>query len=54
MPNVKGKAAKTKQGFSRNVAAEVASGKPPKQAVAIAHSYAGTSKKKVNKKLPKA
>lgn len=50
MPNVKGKAAQTKQGFDRNVAAEIAAGKPPKQAVAIAHSYAGTSKSKQTSK----
>lgn len=50
MPNVTGKQAKTKKGFSSNVAAEVRAGKPVKQAVAIAHSYAGTSKPKGKKK----
>jgi len=46
MPLVKGKKAKTKKGFSKNVATEVKAGKPVKQAVAIAYSYAGKSKKK--------
>jgi len=46
MPLVKGAAAKTKKGFAKNVKAEVKSGKPVKQAVAIAYSQAGEKKKK--------
>ncbi len=38
MPLVKGKAAKTKQGFSTNVKREMDAGKPQNQAVAIAYS----------------
>jgi len=38
MPLVKGKAAKTKKGFSENIRLEMDSGKPQKQAVAIAFS----------------
>lgn len=50
MPLVKGKAAKTPKGFSENVRREVHAGKPVKQAVAIAHSVAGTSKAKKKKR----
>lgn len=50
MPVVKGKAAKTKTGFSKNVSTEVKSGKPLKQALAISYSEAGESKKKKKKK----
>ncbi len=46
MPLVKGKAAKTKKGFSENIEREMAAGKPQKQAVAIAYSEAERSKKK--------
>ena len=46
MPLVKGKAAKTRKGFSENVRREVEAGKPQKQAVAIAYSQAGEKKKK--------
>lgn len=46
MPLVKGKAAKTKSGFSTNVKREMNSGKPQKQAVAIAYSQAGEKRKK--------
>jgi hypothetical protein len=46
MPLVKGKAAKSKKGFSENVRREVEAGKPQKQAVAIAYSQAGEKKKK--------
>lgn len=46
MPLVKGKAAKSKKGFSKNVSTEVKAGKPQKQAVAIAYSLARKSKKK--------
>lgn len=38
MPLVKGKAAKTRKGFSTNVKREMAAGKPQKQAVAIAYA----------------
>jgi len=50
MPLVKGKKAKTSKGFSKNVSTEMKSGKPQKQAVAIAYSEAGESKKKSKKK----
>ncbi len=50
MPLVKGKAAKTKKGFSTNVKREMEAGKPQKQAVAIAYSEAKQSKKKSKKK----
>lgn len=46
MPLVKGAKAKTKKGFSENVRREMEAGKPQKQAVAIAYSEAGRSKKK--------
>ena len=46
MPLIKGKAAKTKKGFSENVKREMESGKPQKQAVAIAYSEAGEGKKR--------
>lgn len=46
MPLVKGKAAKSKKGFSENVKREMEAGKPQKQAVAIAYSQARKSKKK--------
>lgn len=46
MPLVKGKAAKTKKGFSENVRREVEAGKKQSQAVAIAYSEAGEKKKK--------
>ncbi len=50
MPLVKGKAAKSKKGFSENVKREMEAGKPQKQAVAIAYSQA---RKKKNKKRAK-
>lgn len=50
MPLVKGKAAKSKKGFSTNVKREMEAGKPQKQAVAIAYSEAGEKKKKAKKK----
>lgn len=40
MPLISGEKAKSKEGFSKNVAAEVCAGKPQKQAVAIAYSQA--------------
>ena len=46
MPLISGKSAKTKQGFSSNVAQEIKSGKPKNQALAIAYSQARASKKK--------
>jgi hypothetical protein len=46
MPLVKGAKAKTKEGFSKNVSAEVKAGKPQKQAVAIAYSEARAKKKR--------
>jgi hypothetical protein len=46
MPLVKGKKAKTKEGFSENIRREMEAGKPQKQAVAIAYSEARRSKKK--------
>lgn len=50
MPLVKGSKAKSKKGFSENVKREMEAGKPQKQAVAIAYSEAGKSKKKGKKK----
>lgn len=49
MPLVKGKAAKTKKGFSENIKREMKAGKPQKQAVAIAYSQARKPKKKGSK-----
>lgn len=49
MPLVKGKEAKSKKGVSTNIRAEMDAGKPQKQAVAIALSVAGKSKKKGKK-----
>lgn len=46
MPLLKGKKAKTKKGVSENIRREIASGKPQKQAIAIALSVAGKTKKK--------
>lgn len=46
MPLVKGQAAKSKKGFSTNVKREMESGKPQKQAVAIAYSMKKGKKKK--------
>ena len=50
MPLVKGKAAKTRKGFSENVRREMAAGKPQAQSVAIAYSEARRAKKKKPKK----
>lgn len=49
MPLVKGKAAKSKKGFSENVKREMEAGKPQKQAVAIAYSEAREGKKRRRK-----
>ena len=46
MPLIRGKKAKTKKGISENIRTEMHAGKPQKQAVAIAYSVAGKSKKK--------
>ena len=46
MPMVKGKAASTRKGFSKNVETEMKSGKPQKQAVAIAYSEADRGKRR--------
>ncbi len=50
MPLVKGKAAKSKKGFSTNVKREMEAGKSQKQSVAIAYSVAGEKKKSKPKK----
>jgi hypothetical protein len=50
MPLVKGAKAKSKKGFSENVRREMHSGKPQKQAVAIAYSEARRAGKKEHKK----
>ncbi len=49
MPLIKGKAAKSKKGFSENIKREMESGKSQKQSVAIAYSEAGEHKKKKSK-----
>lgn len=46
MPLVKGKAAKGKKGFSKNVATEMRENKPQAQALAIAYALAKEKKKK--------
>ncbi len=46
MPLIKGKKAKTKKGISENISRERHAGKPEDQAIAIAMSVAGKSKKK--------
>jgi len=46
MPLVKGSKAKTKKGISENISREMHAGKEKDQAVAIAYSVAGKSKKK--------
>jgi hypothetical protein len=49
MPLVKGKKAKTKEGISENIRRERNAGRPENQAIAIAMSEAGKSKKKKKK-----
>lgn len=46
MTLLKGKAARTKKGFSENIKTEMRSGKPQKQAVAIAYTQARKKKKR--------
>ena len=50
MPLVKGAKSRTRKGFSENVKREINSGKPQKQAVAIAYSEANEKKKPRRKK----
>jgi hypothetical protein len=50
MPLLKGAKARSPKGFGKNVKAEMKSGKPQKQAVAIAYSEAREGKKKKPKK----
>ena len=45
MPLLGGKRAKTKAGIASNIKTEMKAGKPQKQAIAIAMSKAGKSKK---------
>lgn len=45
MPLVKGSKGKSKKGISENIRREMEAGKPQKQAVAIAMSVAGKSRK---------
>ncbi len=46
MPLIKGKKAKTEKGFGENIKTEMKSGKPQKQAVAIAYKVADKAKDK--------
>lgn len=46
MPLIKGSKAKSKKAIKKNIATEIKAGKDPKQAVAIAYSMAGKSRKK--------
>ena len=50
MPLLKGKRARTKKGISRNIRTEMKAGKPQNQAIAIAMSEAGKSKRKKKRK----
>lgn len=53
MPLVKGKAAKSRKGFSENIRREMEAGKPQKQAVAIAYAQARKKKKSKKRKAKK-
>jgi hypothetical protein len=53
MPLVKGKAARSRKGFSENVKKEMEAGKPQKQSVAIAYNEARRGKKKKSKPMKK-
>jgi len=53
MPLVKGKAASSKKGFSKNVETEMKHGRPQKQSLAIAYQVARSGKKKSSKKMKK-
>lgn len=46
MPLKKGSRARSKKGISSNIRTEMKAGKPQKQAIAIAMSLAGKSKKR--------
>jgi len=46
MPLIKGQKAKTKKGIGENIKREMEAGKPQKQAIAIAMSVAGKSKRR--------
>lgn len=46
MPLRRGRKAQSKKGIVHNIKTEIKAGKPPKQAVAIAYSLAGKSKRK--------
>ena len=50
MPLLKGSKGKSKKGISSNIRKEIDTGKPHRQAIAIALSVAGKSKKKRKKK----
>lgn len=50
MPLVKGKAARSRKGFSENVRREIHAGKPQKEAVAIAYSEARGGKRVLKKR----
>lgn len=53
MPLLKGTKAKTKKGISENISREIRAGRPKRQAVAIAFSVAGKSRKKKSAKRKK-
>lgn len=50
MPLLKGRKAKTKKGISENIRREIKAARKPSQAIAIAYSIAGKSRKKRRKK----
>ena len=50
MPLIKGKKATTKAGISENIRREMHSGKPQKQAIAIAMQTARDAKKKLRQR----